>query len=192
MDTPDALAPLRERVSRLRSERELAREQLAKAQRELEQARAEQIAEARTAASQRSVRMLLSVVIGANVLLLGGVGAYLWSKRVSEATWAGRVTAAGGWAPASVGEACRAHLSSEMGPFNASLVVDCGGQRLYGYDSFGAMKCETAAARAVSCVDARAIGEDGDPSVRLDLRTGKLRLADGKRWHVDITLDRPR
>lgn len=192
MDAGDALAPLRERVSALHAERDAARAKLAQAKKQLEEAHEEQIAQARSRAQKRRTRIYAAVILATNVLMLGSGAAYLFVHRVSDEALTGRVVSVSGSAPATVGETCRAELSSELGRFNASAVVECAGQRLYGYGTFGQLQCECAGGRAVSCSDPLPILDDGDPMLTLDRRTGRLTLADGNRWRIQIALAGPR
>jgi hypothetical protein len=183
------LEALQARVRSLESERDLARAAVEEARRELENERAKTHAEVIALARKRNVRRR-RIAIGTllSVAVSGLVTAAVLTH-VEEEMFEAEVTRVRGPAPAEVGERCRVALGPAYGPANADLRIDCGGQRLYGYGAFGAVRCETEDGRATLCTDQWSIPEDGDPSVRLDTRARTLEIHDGLQWRIWLALD---
>ncbi len=95
-----------------------------------------------------------------------------------------------GPAPAVVGEACELRLEPAYFPYNTQLELSCGGQRIYGFESFGQLTCEVDDGRVTACLDDGDIEHGGDPRVRLDRSVGRMTVDDGDRWRIELSLDR--
>jgi len=182
---------LRARVERLERECEELEKDLAEVEVELGTARSGRDARVTAAASKRVTRRIAWTVVPVVLLLAGGLVTHLILTFINEETFRGRVVAVEGPAPATEGQECTIELQSFFFPFNALSQVDCGGRRLYGYDNFGSVQCESVDHVATTCTDGGPIGQDGDPGFHFNRRSRRLVLDDGSRWSIVIELDLP-
>ena len=183
------LEALQARVRSLESERDLARAAVEEARRELEHERGKTHTEVIALARKRNARRR-RIAIGTLLLVaVSGLVTAAVLTHVEEEMFKAEVTGVRGPAPAEVGERCRVAIGPAYGPANARLRIDCGGQRLYGYGAFGAVRCETEDGRATLCTDEWSIADDGDPSVHLDTRARTLEIHDGLQWRIWLALD---
>jgi hypothetical protein len=100
----------------------------------------------------------------------------------------GEVVTAEGHSPVTRGERCSVDVAPNSVP-NARLTVTCGDLRLYGFESFGQLECETLEGSPVSCADGESIASDGDPQLEFDRARESVILSDGPAWRVVIALD---
>lgn len=182
------LEALQARVRSLESERDRARAALEASRRELEEERAKIRAEVVALARKQNARKRGIAIVALLFVAVSGLATAAIVTHVDEESFAATVTEAEGPAPAEVGERCRVAIEPDYGPANADLQVDCAGQRLYGWESFGAVRCETEGGRATLCTDEWRIEEDGDPAVRLDRGARTLVIHDGS-WRLSLALD---
>jgi len=151
-------------------------------------AQASDVEEAAVARAKReNARRTTRALFGALTLGLGLVVASVALRWVPNETLAAHVEASER-GPAEVGEECEVRISPALGISNATLEVDCSGQRLFGYGRFGKVTCETGGAARV-CRDEDTILGDGDPRALLDRDRGALVLDDGDRWRLELALD---
>jgi hypothetical protein len=92
-----------------------------------------------------------------------------------------------GPAPALVGEACELRLEPAYFPYNTQLELSCGGQRIYGFESFGQLTCDVTDHRVTTCLDDGDIQHGGDPRVRIDRSIGRMTVDDGDHWRIELT-----
>lgn len=92
-----------------------------------------------------------------------------------------------GPAPAVVGEACELRLEPAYFPYNTQLELSCGGQRIYGFESFGQLTCDVTDHRVTTCLDDGDIQHGGDPRVRIDRSIGRMTVDDGDHWRIELT-----
>ncbi len=182
------LEALQARARALESERDRARAALEASRRELESERAKIHAEVVALARKRNARKRGIAIATLLVVGVSGLATAAIVTHVSEESLTATVAEAEGPAPAEVGERCRVAIEPTYGPANADLRIDCAGQRLYGWASFGAVRCETEGGRATLCTDPWTIEEDGDPAVRFDRGARTLTIHDGA-WRLSLTLD---
>jgi hypothetical protein len=102
----------------------------------------------------------------------------------------GRVVARTGPAPAQVGDGCVLAARPAYLPYNAWIQLDCGGRRLYGYEKYGYVDCETADRRVMRCEDSGPIEADGDPHLVIDRAAGRVRVDDADRWSLELEVPR--
>jgi len=84
------------------------------------------------------------------------------------------------------GEACSLQLQPAFFPYNTLLELSCGGQRIYGFESFGQLTCEVSERRVTTCLDDGDIAHGGDPRVRLDRSVGRMTVDDGANWRIEL------
>jgi hypothetical protein len=139
------------------------------------------------ALSRRRVRVVGTVVAVGAVALVSFI---VWAVNIEEVMLHGTVTRADGQVPVAVGARCRVRIEQEYGPYNAHVIINCGGARLYGSASgFGVIRCDTEGSVVTRCEDDRGIRFDGDPRLVIDRAAGQVHLDDGDRWQVDVQLD---
>jgi hypothetical protein len=177
-------------IERLEKERDELRTAV-EAQREaLKEKQTKRDQQAKILAARRRARSILAIAIGQLLLAALGVGIYTYATYLEAETLRGHVDRLRGPAPAMMGDPCSLAIEPAYFPYNATFRIDCGGQRIYGHESFGHIRCETRAQRATSCVDDDAIGDGGDPRVRFDRARGRIDIDDGSRWAFSIALPR--
>lgn len=135
----------------------------------------------------RRRRALTACALYFPVLL--GVGAYFLLQRTEHETLRGHVAEIVGPAPVLPTEQCSLRIEPSTFPFNAWMQLDCGTRRLYGYESYGQIDCDTQDGRAARCEDGGPIVYDGDPHLVLDRPAGRLVVDDGDRWRIVIALE---
>jgi hypothetical protein len=135
---------------------------------------------------KRKIRrsMLLAVVLGGLPTL--GVIAYTVLRYVEPERLTLEVRGVEGPAPAILGEACTLQFQPAFFPYNTLLKLSCGGQRIYGFDSFGQLTCEVSEQRVTTCLDDDDIAHGGDPRVRLDRSVGRMTVDDGANWRIEL------
>jgi hypothetical protein len=186
-DEPASASELREAIDELEDEREALlaeRDDLAKevsAFGSTIDARVKQRA-------RRGIAIVLAIL--ALVAIGGGLVFYFYvdSRTIEPARLSGRVVAAQGTAPVTLGEPCTIDVAPNDVP-NAYVRVTCGGLRLYGHETFGQVWCERGSSGALRCVDEETIAADGDPQLDLDVEHASVTLSDGPAWRVMIALD---
>lgn len=180
---------LEDELARAHADVERLREELAEARAEHD----ERVAAEAVRLRARRARRTIALAVGVALVVAGAVTAYVLLQWVEQETLAGRVVAVEGPAPARDGETCTLLIEPVAlpGPYNAWLRVDCGRQRIYGYDSFGHLRCETVDGRAVRCVDEDTTTSGGDPRLSFDRASRSLRIDDGRRWSFEVALDEP-
>ncbi len=179
-------------VQRLENERNELSASVEKAREELRVAEARRDVRVMAIANRRRTRRILFVVGTVFFLVGGGAIAWIAKTYVNPETLRGHVAERYGPAPTEMGEACSILVEPAYVPYNGSLRIDCGGQRIYGYDSFGQIRCTTIDRVAVRCVDDEPMSQDGDPSVRFDKNTRRLVIEDQDHaagWQTVIALD---
>ena len=187
----DEATDLAERVEALRAERDRLVAEVERARLAVEDKRAQRDAstKARVAAVRRRQALIGS---GIGTAVLAGLVVYIQRDSVDRETLRGQVASIAGPAPVAEGDACTVRVEPAYFPFNAWMQVDCGGRRLYGYESYGHIDCDSADGRAQRCEDGGAIVHDGDPHLALDRPAGRLVVDDGERWRIEVALARTR
>lgn len=177
---------LRERAEALEAdlreanvELESARQAHAEAQQQLD-SRAHQLV-ARRKLLRNGVLAAIFVGLPVAAAVLYTVVRYVEPERLSLT-----VGSVEGPAPALVGEACELQLQPAYFPYNTQLELTCGGQRVYGFESFGQLTCDVSDHRVRACLDDGDIAHGGDPRVRLDRGAGSMTVDDGDRWRIEL------
>jgi len=181
-------AELHTKIRKLGDQVEETRSEISGIERQLHSLQSEREARVKLAVERRARLRILLTVGGLVVLIGGGIGLWLYSSYVDSEMIRGRVIAVEGEAPASVDDDCMVAIEAGSFPFNTYMTVTCANRRLYGYGSFGYLKCETENDRAVRCQDGGPIREDGDPNLSFRRGANRLHLDDGRRWSIDIEL----
>ncbi len=181
---------LRERAEALEADVREATVELEAAKEAHAGARANAEARAQATAAARGRRRTLLLVIVLGVLPVVGVLAYTVMSLVEPERLVLTVRGVEGPAPARLGETCSLQVQPAYFPYNALLKLDCGGQRIYGFESFGQLTCEVDDGRVTACLDDGDIEHGGDPRVRLDRSVGRMTVDDGDRWRIELSLDR--
>lgn len=137
--------------------------------------------------ARRGIAIVLAIL--AVVAVGGGLAFYSYvdSRTIDPARLSGRVVAAQGTAPVTIGEPCTIDIAPNDVP-NAYVRVTCGDLRLYGHESFGQVWCERGASGALRCADEQSIATDGDPQLDLDVERLSVSLSDGPAWTVAIAI----
>ena len=176
------------RVAALSSERARLLGEVEAARRELAdwQASRDERRKARVAARRRGPMLAIFVLVGLGVAVIAGL---VVLRLVEAETLYGHVTARIGEAPALADDRCVLRVEPAYLPYNGWIQLDCGRRRLYGYDSYGHLQCETRDGRASRCEDSGPIEVDGDPHLVVDRAAGRVQVDDGDRWRLEIALD---
>lgn len=183
------LERLRERAEALEVDAQTATAQLEAAKQAQAEALASAEARAQAIAKKRTTRRQLVLVVAFVVLPVVGVLAYTVMSLVEPERLVLTVRGVEGPAPARLGETCSLQVQPAYFPYNALLKLDCGGQRIYGFESFGQLTCEVDDGRVTACLDDGDIEHGGDPRVRLDRSVGRMTVDDGDRWRIELSLD---
>lgn len=120
-------------------------------------------------------------LIAATLLALGALNAL---DRVPAQTLAAEVVARTGPAPAALHERCEIAFEPNVLVANTTVTIDCGGHRIYGWEGFGVLRCETAGGRVSACVDS-------EERLRFDGQRGRVELT-GPGWTLTLALPGPR
>jgi hypothetical protein len=175
-------------VQRLEAERDELVERLEALRAETAAARDARKTEVYKRVMRRRVRTRMAVSLGGLLVVALLVGGWIASGWFEEETLQAEVTSVEGPAPVVEGERCTLELERNVGPYNATLYVQCGDQRLYGQGSFGAISCDVQSGRVLRCVDDDTIDDGGDPRVRLYRGRGRVEIDDGARWSIAMRL----
>lgn len=181
-------------VERLRERAEALEADLREANVELESAKQAHVeaqqqldSRARQLVDQRKLRrngVLAAVFVGLPI-----VGAILYTvvRYVEPEQLSLTVRTVEGPAPAIVGDACELRFQPAYFPYNTQLELTCGGQRIYGFESFGQLTCDVTDHRVTACLDDGDIQHGGDPRVHIDRSSGRMTVDDGDHWRIELT-----
>lgn len=181
-------AELHTQIRKLRDHADEVRSEISTMKERVTELEAQREARVKTLVQKRTRRRIVATVAGLVIVIGGGIGVWLYASYVESEMIRGRVIAVEGDAPAHVDDDCMVAIEPGSFPYNTYITVTCGNRRLYGYDSFGYIKCDMENGRATRCQDGGPIREDGDPNLSLRRSANRLHLDDGQRWSIDVEL----
>lgn len=116
-------------------------------------------------------------------------------RRIPSVSRSGSVTSVSGDASVSAGAECSVTVKhGRIGPdINCKVSVKCGDEIIYGWGAAGFARCEVRDGSVVSASDGGVSGDDGDPTLMLDLAARRVSVSDkgAKTYEIAIDLSEP-